>query len=184
MHQPIRDNLEEYLRGSAGKIPQEFQAHLEACEDCASELRLYQLQAEMLRALRPGNEEPRAGFYARVMDRIEMQGRASVWSVLLEPAVGRRLAVACATLMVLLGTYFVATELSEPIVAVAPSATVAPSTAVAQITAPSMASATPASIPDAPVQQNVVRERVAREDNVRQQRQRDAVLVNLASFHE
>jgi hypothetical protein len=175
MHQPIRDNLEEYLRGPAGKIPQEFKAHLQACEDCASELRLYQLQAEMLRALRPGNEaEPRAGFYARVMDRIETQGRASIWSVLLDPAVGRRLAVACATLVVLLGTYFVATELSEPIVAVAPSAAVAPT----------MASAIPASIPDAPAQQNAVRDKVVREDNVRQQRQRNAVLVNLASFHE
>ncbi len=179
MHQPIRDNLEEYLKGPAGKIPQEFQAHLAACEDCASELRLYQLQAEILRALRPGNEaEPRAGFYARVMDRIETQGRGSIWSVLLDPAIGRRLAVACATLVVLLGTYFVATELSEPIVAVAPSAVVASSAA------PTMARAIPASIPDAPVQQNVVREKVVREDNVSQQRQRDAVLVNLASFHE
>ena len=78
-----------------------------------------------------------------------------------------------ATLVVLLGTYFVATELSEPIVAVAPAAV-----------APNMASAVPASIPEAPVQPNVVRERVVREDSVRQQRQRDAVLVNLASFHE
>ena len=174
MHEPIRDNLEEYLRHPAGRIPQEFQAHLEACEDCASELPLYQLQAEMLRALRAENEtEPRAGFYARVMDRIETQGRASIWSVLLDPGFGRRLAVACATLVVLLGTYFVATELSEPIVAVAPAAV-----------APNMASAVPASIPEAPVQPNVVRERVVHEDSVRQQRQRDAVLVNLASFHE
>jgi hypothetical protein len=175
MHEPIRDNLEEYLRGSAGKIPQEFQAHLAGCEDCASELRLYQLQAEMLRSLRTENEaEPRAGFYARVMDRIETQGRASMWSALLEPSFGRRLAVACATVVVLLGTYFVATELSEPIVAVAPS--------IAAV--PSVARAVPASLPDAPLPQNAVRANVMREDSVRQQRQRDAVLVNLASFHE
>lgn len=159
MHEPIRDNLEEYLKDSPSKISQNFHAHLEACEDCADELRDIEAQAELLRALRPGEQiDPSAGFYARVMDRIEAQGRASIWSVLLEPAFGRRLAVACATLVVLLGTYFVATELSEPIVAVAPT--------VATVPASSSFSAQPST------------------DSVQQQRQRDAVLVNLASFHE
>ncbi len=165
MHEPIRDNLEEYLRGSASKISQDFQAHLEACEDCAGELREIETQADLLHALRPGEEiEPGAGFYARVMDRIESQGRASIWSVLLEPAFGRRLAVACATLVVLLGTYFVANELSEPIVAVAPT----------------VATTIPAS-QDLGAQSS---DSQATEDSVQQQRQRDAVLVNLASFHE
>jgi hypothetical protein len=168
MHDPIRDNLEDYLRGSASSIPQEFQAHLDRCEDCASELRLYEMQSEMLRSLRAGQEpgqefEPRAGFYARVMDRIETEGRASIWSVLLQPAVGRRLAVACATLVVLLGTYFVATELSEPVVAVAP--------AIAS-TAPALPEFQPA------------RSETVRDDSAQVARQRDAVLVNLASFHE
>lgn len=164
MHDPIRDNLEEYLRGSRSRVPQEFHRHLEACEDCASELQLYQMQAEMLRSLRPASEvEPRPGFYARIMDRIETQRRSSIWSVLLEPAIGRRLAVACATLVVLLGTYFVATELSEPMVAVAPSIASAPAPPIPDVIAP-----------PAPV----------RSDNAQQQRQRDAVLVNLASFHE
>jgi len=166
MHEPIRDNLEEYLRGSASKISQDFHAHLQACEDCAGELREIEAQAEMLHALRPGKEiEPSAGFYARVMDRIEAQGRASIWSVLLEPAFGRRLAVACATLVVLLGTYFVATELSEPIVAVAPT----------------VATTIPAS-PDLGARSS--EGQAAGRDSMQQQRQRDAVLVNLASFHE
>ena len=97
------------------------------------------------------------------MDRIEAEGRASIWSILLEPAVGRRLAVACATLVLLLGTYFVATEMSEPMIAVAPSiaATASPITAD---------SSTPQTATD--------------EDSPQQQQQRDAVLVNLASFHE
>jgi len=34
MHEPIRENLEEFLKGSARQMPQEFQAHLEACEGC------------------------------------------------------------------------------------------------------------------------------------------------------
>ncbi len=166
MHEPIRDNLEEYLKGSPSKISQDFHAHLEACQDCAGELREMEAQAELLQALRSGKEiEPSAGFYARVMDRIETQGRASIWSLLLEPAFGRRLAVACATVVVLLGTYFVATELSEPMVAVAPTvATSMPSSA--DLSAPSSV------------------EQAADRNSVQQQRQRDAVLVNLASFHE
>jgi hypothetical protein len=166
MHEPIRDNLEEYLKGSPSKISQDFHAHLEACQDCAGELREMEAQAELLQALRPGKEiEPSAGFYARVMDRIETQGRASIWSLLLEPAFGQRLAVACATLVVLLGTYFVATELSEPMVAVAP------------VVATSMPSSADLSVRSSP-------DRAADRDSVQQQRQRDAVLVNLASFHE
>ncbi len=165
MHEPIRDNLEEYLKGSRSEISQNFHTHLEACEDCAAELRQFEAQAGMLRALRPEKEmDPGAGFYARVMDRIEAQGRASIWSALLEPAFGRRLAVACATLVVLLGSYFVATELSEPVVAVAP--TVAASVPAASDLG-AQASADHATGQD-----------------IMQQRQRDAVLVNLASFHQ
>lgn len=164
MHEPIRDNLEDYLRGSAQKIPPQFQAHLDSCAECAGELRELELQAQLLRSLRPNREiEPSAGFYARVMNRIESQRETSIWSILLEPAFGRRLAVACATLVVLLGTYFVATELGEPMVAVAPG--------IAQ-TSPAADANIPASFP------------TGRQDSLRQERQRDAVLVNLASFHE
>jgi predicted anti-sigma-YlaC factor YlaD len=156
MHQPIRDNLEEYLKGSTRQVPQEFHEHLEMCEDCATELRLYQGQAEMLRLLQPGGDlDPRAGFYARVMDRIEQEGHSSIWSELLQPNFGRRLAMASAVLVVLMGTYFVTTERSEPVVA---------STDVVFTGAPSSP--------------------VADQDNLQQQRQRDAVLVNLAAYHE
>ena len=165
MHEQIRDDLEEYLKGSRSKLSQDFHAHLDNCEDCAGELRQIEAQAEMLHLLRPGSQtEPGAGFYARVMDRIETQGRSSIWCVLLEPAFGRRLAVACATLVVLLGTYFVASELSQPMVAVAPSIA-ATTPASTDLSAPPT---------DQPTQQN----------SVEQERQRDAVLVNLASFHE
>jgi predicted anti-sigma-YlaC factor YlaD len=170
MHEPIREKLEEYLKGSAGKISQDFHAHLEACQECAGEVQQMEAQVEMLRALRPGVEiEPSAGFYARVMDRIETQGRASIWSVLLEPAFGRRLAVACAALVVLLGTYFVATELNDPMVA----------------SAPTVATSVPASVDlSAPSSRDQAADLVAYQDSIQQRRQRDAVLVNLASFHE
>ena len=157
MHQPIRDNLEDYLKGSARKIPQEFHTHLESCRECASELGLLQSQAEMLRSLQLSAElDPRAGFYSRVMDKIDQQGRSSVWSVLLQPHFGRRLAMASAVLVMLLGTYFVTTEAVEPELV---------SSDVIFTGAPAPAAA------EAP-------------DSLQQQRQRDAVLVNLAAYHE
>ena len=157
MHQPIRDNLEEYLTGSARQVPQEFHTHLETCEDCANELRQFQGQAEMLRLLQPdGDLDQRAGFYARVMDRVEQEERSTIWSALLQPNFGRRLAMASAVLVMLLGTYLVTSESSEPQVA---------STDVVVAGAPRDTA-------------------VADQDSLQQQRQRDAVLVNLATYHE
>jgi anti-sigma factor RsiW len=161
MHQPIRDNLEEYLKGSTQQLPQAFHAHLVACEECASELRLFETQANMLRSLRSvADVGPNPGFYARVMGRVEEQGRASVWSVFLQPSFGRRLAIASATLVVLLGTYLITTEPGAPNVALAPAA------------ATDTVSSAPASETGPP------------QDSLQQQRRRDAVLVDLASFHE
>lgn len=156
MHQPIRDNLEEFLKGSTQRVPQEFHAHLRACEDCSVELRLFEEHAKMLRSLQPDQDlEPRAGFYARLMDRIEQEGRVSIWSILLQPNFGRRLAMASAVLVVLLGTYLVTTEASEPTVASTDVVFTGPATSA-----------------------------TAGEDSLQQQRQRDAVLVNLAAYHE
>ena len=160
MHQAIRDNLEEYLKGSARQVPQAFHAHLVACEECASELRLLETQANMLRSLRSDADVgPSAGFYARVMERVEEQGRGSIWSVFLQPSFGRRLAIASATLVVLLGTYLVTSEVGDQSIAALPPAAATDSVK--------------ADAADA----GAVR------DSLQQQR-RDAVLVDLASFHE
>jgi hypothetical protein len=159
MHQPIRENLEEYLTGSTGNLPREFRQHLETCEDCASELRMFQAQSEMFASLRVDSEaEPAAGFYARIMDRIEVEGRSSIWSVLLQPNFGRRLAMASAVLVVLLGTYFVTVESSEP----------------------GVTSAADVVFTGEPAAQVAT----GNQDSLQQQRQRDAVLVNLAAYHE
>lgn len=103
--------------------------------------------------------EPRAGFYARVMERIERQP-ASIWSMLLERKFGFRLAVASAVLVALLGAYLVTSESSEPELASSP--------AVVSTDVPRSA--------EANIQQ--------REDGPQQQQQRDAVLVDLASYHQ
>ncbi len=54
--------------------------------------------------------EPAPGFYARVLDRIERHVKPSIWSLLLEPALGRRVAMASAALALVVGAYIVSTE--------------------------------------------------------------------------
>jgi len=146
MHQPIREGLEDYLKGSGDRvISQDFTAHLASCKDCAEELRLVQNQAQSLRLLRAG-EEPRPGFYARVIDRIERQTDLSIWSIFLRPTFGRRIAIASAALALLMGAYLVSTEPGDH----------------ERLSNPTVVTTADESL----------------------QQQRDAVLVNLASYHE
>lgn len=124
MHTVVTESLEEYL---AGTLPAsragELEAHLAACLPCREEAAALREQSLLLQLLRPTGAEPRPGFYARVMDQIEAQRATSFWNFFLEPSLGRRLMVAAATLVVLLGTFLVATmgdmeeDADSPIVA-------------------------------------------------------------------
>jgi anti-sigma factor RsiW len=154
MHQAIRKDLEEYLKGSS-EISAEFHRHLGGCGECASELRALEEQSQLLRSLH-SDVEPRVGFYARVMERIEAQQQSSIWSALLERKFGFRLAVASGMLAALLGAYLITSEPSGPETVLAPSVASATTTAGA----------------------------TADQDGIQQERQRDAVLVNLASFRQ
>jgi anti-sigma factor RsiW len=125
MHQEIRHNLEDFLRGEdysgGSELPAEFQAHLGECTECSREVELYRAQSQLLRSLRDTDDaEPRPGFYARVVERIEAQP-ASMWSAFLDRKFGLRLAVASAALVALLGTYLVTTEWSGPEFASSPA---------------------------------------------------------------
>jgi hypothetical protein len=164
MHQEISRHLEDYLKGeeslraSASELPAEFYSHLGECGECAHELRELQTQSQLLRSLRaPGDIEPRAGFYARVIERIEAQP-PSIWSVFLDRRFGLRLAVASAALVALLGTYLVTSEPSGPEVAAAPAIVL---TDTPRATAANLGTETGT-----------------------QEQQRDAVLVDLASYHQ
>lgn len=115
MHEPILDYLEEYL-GDPGdpSIPPEFHAHLRSCPSCKSEVGALSTQASLLHALRPPADlEPVPGFYARVLNRVEDRSADSFWSPFLDPRFGKRLSIACAALVLLIGTYIVSTEPSE-----------------------------------------------------------------------
>ena len=110
MHEPVKVNVEDYLAGS-DTLPREFTAHLLACEACRQEIAELKAQSDLLRLLKaPADMDPRAGFYARIIERIEAQRQSSIWSIFLEPAFGRRLAVASAVFALLMGVYLVSSE--------------------------------------------------------------------------
>ncbi len=165
------------------------------CGECSAELRSLEKQSRLLRSLRsPTDVEPHAGFYARVMERIEAQP-ASIWSVFLDRKFGLRLAVASAALIALLGTYLVTSEPSGPEFASSPAVVLTdPQQATEASNRPELnqleanppAVNQPAAVSQ-PVNQPASVDQpgaVNREDGLRQQRQRDAVLVDLASYHQ
>jgi hypothetical protein len=111
MHRLIRDHLEEVL---AGAEPENDRLrHLRECEDCQQQVEAMREHAALLRELRTpasAGVEPRPGFYARVMERIEARGAGSIWTAFFESPFGRRIALASITLAVLLGVYLVTSE--------------------------------------------------------------------------
>jgi hypothetical protein len=122
MHGFIRDQLEDLLTaessparlsGAAAKYDIEGVAkHLESCAECSSEFGLIKAQSALLRTLRASEPEtePSAGFYARVMQRIEEGTKDSIWSVFIYSPFGKRLAYASLGIAALLGTYVVSLE--------------------------------------------------------------------------
>lgn len=113
MHEPVKEGLEEYLR--TRQASPALNEHLAQCEECREEVSGMEQQALWLRTLKaPDTLEPRAGFYARVMERIEAQGRpATFWGAFLQPVFAKRLAFATMTLVVLTGTYLATTNADE-----------------------------------------------------------------------
>jgi len=105
MHRLTKERLEEILSASGRQLPGQVAQHLAGCPECREELKRFQEHSRWLQSLRLAEEaQPRPGFHARVMDRIETQQRASVWSLLLEPAFARRLVVATLALTLMLGS--------------------------------------------------------------------------------
>lgn len=114
MHRWVRDKLEDILAdtgvaGSNGKDDR----HLHECAKCRDTVAAMREQQRLLRSLRLPEEaeaEPRAGFYARVIERIESQGAASIWNLFFDSPVGRGLAMASMALTLSVGVYLVSSE--------------------------------------------------------------------------
>lgn len=119
MHGLIRNGLEEMLRRgsvSGKEAPEEYTRHLRECAECREELALMTEQSRLLRSLAAPERrmDPPAGFYARVMERIEMQRPIPIWAAFLDPLFGRRLVTASLALVVLLSGYLAFMETGTP----------------------------------------------------------------------
>ena len=119
MHREIQHHIEDLLAGSK---PISDASHLAQCAECRTEVQGMREQTALLRDLRAPEgfaAEPRPGFYARVMERIEAEGPISIWNLFIESAFGRRIAVASLALALLVGVYLVTSERSaqDPMVA-------------------------------------------------------------------
>jgi len=106
MHAIVQSQLEEVL---AGRTSAECLTHLAQCPECCTEVASMRDHSAGMRALKV-EAEPRAGFYARVMERIEAQRGASIWNLFFESVYGRRIAMASVALALLLGVYLVTSE--------------------------------------------------------------------------
>ena len=126
MHRLAKERLEAILSASGLRLPAELEQHLAGCPECREELKCFQEHSRCLQSLRLAEEaQPRPGFYARVVDRIETQRRASVWSVFLEPAFARRLIVATLALTLMLGSLVAFQEADDAFGAPRPEAIMA-----------------------------------------------------------
>jgi hypothetical protein len=120
MHREIQDQIEKILTDPS-KTPRFVSEHLEECAECREEVADMRQHSKLMHELRPPagkTFEPRPGFYARVMERIEAEGPISIWNVFIESSFGRRVAYASVALVLVVGVYLVTSELAEePIIA-------------------------------------------------------------------
>jgi hypothetical protein len=111
MHGSVREGLKNLL---AAQPFAAASARVIDVRDSSLEIEPMRGQARLLRTLQaPGGVEPSGGFYARVMQRIEMSARRSIWWVFVYSPVGKRLAYASLAVTIALGSYVIAAESSD-----------------------------------------------------------------------
>jgi anti-sigma factor RsiW len=113
MHQAIVESLEEYIGGVLTPAAQrDFNAHLEACEECRREVNGMLEISGLFESLRPAEEIlPSAGFCARVMQQVGRSQVPSFWSLFsLDAAFGRRVVFASLLTLAVFGSFLVSRE--------------------------------------------------------------------------
>lgn len=112
MHEPVKSHLEDLLQGRLDAVSKSaVHTHLSGCPECTASLREMQLYSGIMRSLRaPALPDQSPGFYARVMQRVEEQGRPTFWSLFLDPVFGRRLVYATGALFLLMASFLLATS--------------------------------------------------------------------------
>ena len=112
MHGSVRESLEDLLAARGAAVEKNGVAqHLSSCAECSSEVQSMKAQSELLKTLRaPEEVEPVAGFYARVLQRIEERAKESIWAVFIYSPFSKRLVYASLTVALMLGSYVIAQE--------------------------------------------------------------------------
>jgi anti-sigma factor RsiW len=109
MHKVIEDGLEDYL---GGQVRRDFQAHLQQCVECRTEVQQFEELSGLFKELRVEEPvQPAPGFYFRVSQNIEAQRRPSIWSIFsLDAAFGRRVAFGSLMTLAIVGSFLVTRE--------------------------------------------------------------------------
>ncbi|MBV9761822.1 MAG: hypothetical protein JO340_14770 [Acidobacteriaceae bacterium] len=111
MHGFIRGRVEDLLAARDAAEDPRVAEHLSSCTECSSELEAMEAQAEALQCLRaPEDLEPSAGFYARVMQRIEERAKDSMWAGFIYSPFARRLTYVSLAAALLLGSFVIGQE--------------------------------------------------------------------------
>jgi len=112
MHRVTSDQLEEFLASTiAPHRRRELEAHLEACDQCRDELREMQELRDLMAVLRASEPvSPDPGFYYRLSQRVEAERPRPFWSVLFEPLLVRRVAMAALLSLAVMGSYLTVRE--------------------------------------------------------------------------
>jgi predicted anti-sigma-YlaC factor YlaD len=113
MHEIVQENLEEVLRVSRDRLPGEVKAHLSACAPCRELLDAMREQSGVLASLRGPAELDPTPGFYA---RVMARVESEARPSIWDlflDPFGRRLTYAAATLLVLLGTYIVTSETAE-----------------------------------------------------------------------
>jgi hypothetical protein len=115
MHQVTQDHLEEVLASTGLPATHAASVHLRDCVECREIVQAMRVQNELLREWSiPADSlvevEPRAGFYARVLDQIAVQRPLSIWALFTDSMLGRRLAIASVAAALALGLFVISSE--------------------------------------------------------------------------
>jgi anti-sigma factor RsiW len=109
------ESLEEYLSGLLEPAAhRRIEAHLHDCASCRAGIESMADVSRLFGALRNQECEPDPGFYARVVDRIEITSAAPSLAGLFafDLVFARRLAFACMVTLAVLGSFLVSREIA------------------------------------------------------------------------
>ena len=108
------ESLEEFLAGTLEPVERRaVEAHLGGCAVCREELQAMEDMSLLFGSLRSAEEiQPGPDFTVRVMHRASEQKAAPSWTsfFLFDPVWAQRMVLACAVLVVALGSYLVSNE--------------------------------------------------------------------------